>query len=312
MAEPKILRCGARRASWWLVAAGALLLTALAACGGLAQPSQPSVLPTPVATPTPPPPPRVALISIDGLRPDALTPEDTPNILALAERGSYTFAAQTIFPSTTLPGHASMLMGVEPSAHGITFDEYRETFELTRPTVFAVAHSAGKRTLMVVGKTKLKQLAATGTLDSFVLATRGDADVVNEAITLIPAGFDLLFVHLPQTDQVGHASGWMSAEYLEQLRQTDEAVGRLVSLLPLETTVIVTSDHGGQLKTHGSRDTLDMTIPWIIAGPLAVHRGPLKRPVRTVDTAPTVLGLLGLAPPSNCAGKLVSEAFEPQ
>jgi len=254
MAMPKILRPGSR--SWWLVAAGALLLTALAACGGLAQPSQPSVLPTPVATPTPPPPPpRVALISIDGLRPDALTPEDTPNILALAERGSYTFAAQTIFPSSTLPGHASMLTGVEPSAHGITFDEYRETFELTRPTVFALAHSAGKRTLMVVGKTKLRQLAATGTLDSFVLATRGDADVVNEAITLIPAGFDLLFVHLPQTDQIGHASGWMSAEYLEQLRQTDEAVGRLVSLLPLETTVIVTSDHGGRRTGPEARST---------------------------------------------------------
>ena len=59
---------------------------------------------------------------------------------------------------------------------------------------------------------------------------------------------NLLFVHLPQVDLTGHASGWMSAEYLAQLQQTDEAVGRLVALLPPEATVILTADHGGHLK----------------------------------------------------------------
>jgi predicted AlkP superfamily pyrophosphatase or phosphodiesterase len=254
----------------------------------------------------------VAIISVDGLRPDALTAEWAPHILALAQRGAYAFAAQTVYPSTTLPGHTSMLTGVEPSAHGVTFDEYRETFRLTTPTVLSLAHGAGKHTVMVIGKNKLRQLAVAGTLDSFVLATRGDVDVVNEAIALIPAGFDLLVVLLPQTDQTGHASGWMSAEYLAQVRQTDEAVSRLVSQLPPETTVIVTADHGGQLKSHGSRNRLDMTIPWIIVGPSVVHRGPLSRPVRTVDTAPTVLVLLGITPSPSCAGQLVSEAFEPQ
>lgn len=300
-----------RRAPKWLVTAAALVAIASFACG--AGPAQPSALPTPVATPTPTPaPPRVALISIDGLRPDALSQDRTPSILALAERGAYAIAAQTIVPSTTLPGHTSMLTGVEPSAHGITFDEYRETFQLQTPTVLALVRGAGRHTVMVVGKAKLKQLALAGTLDSFVLATRGDADVVNEAITRISAGFDLLVVHLPQMDQTGHASGWMSAEYLAQLQQTDGAVGRLLSTLPPETTVIVTADHGGKGRDHGTRDTVDMTIPWIIAGPSVVHRGPLSRPVRTVDTTPTILSLLGIAPPPSCAGKVVSEAFEPQ
>jgi len=291
------------------MASGVLVLAALtSACGSSL--TQPSAVPTPAATPTPPP--KVALISIDGLRPDALTATEAPNILALARRGSYTFAAQTVFPSTTLPSHASMLTGVEPSAHGITFDEYRETFQLTTPTVFSLARTAGKRTVMVVGKTKFKQLSVAGSVDSYVQATRGDVDVVNEAVVLLPAGFDLLFVHLPQVDHTGHACGWMSAEYVAQLQQTDEAVGRLVSLLPPETTVILTADHGGQLKTHGTRDKVDMTIPWIIAGPRVVHRGPLSRPVRTVDTALTVLNLLGVAPPANVTGKLVSEPFESQ
>jgi arylsulfatase A-like enzyme len=309
MAKSRVPRRESRRWARWLVAPGTLVVALAVACGGGL--TEPSALPTPIATPTPAPP-RVAIITIDGLRPDALTRDRTPNILALAARGSYAFAAQTVFPSTTLPGHTSMLTGVEPSAHGITFDEYRETFQLTTPTVLSLAHNAGMHTVMLVGKTKLKQLAVAGTLDSFVLTTRGDADVVNEAIVLIPAGFDLLVVHLPQTDQVGHASGWMSAEYLAQVQQTDAEVGRLVSVLPPETTILVTADHGGQLKAHGTKDKLDMTIPWIIAGPRVVHRGPLNRAVRTVDTAPTILSLLGITAPPNCTGKLVSEAFEPQ
>jgi arylsulfatase A-like enzyme len=151
-----------------------------------------------------------------------------------------------------------------------------------------------------------------GSTDSFVQATRGDVDAVNETIVLLPTGFDLLFVHLPQVDQTGHASGWMSAEYLAQVQQTDEAVGRLLSLLPAEANVILTADHGGQLKNHGTRERCDMTIPWIIAGPRVTHRGALTRPVRTVDTAITALSLLGVPAPPNATGKLVSEPFGAQ
>lgn len=287
------------------------LALALIACG--ANPTQPSAFPTPapVAVPTPVPVARVAIVSVDGLRPDALNSADTPQILALAARGAYTLAARTVFPSTTLPSHTSMLTGTETAAHGVTFDEYRDSFVLAAPTAMSLARDAGRRTAMVVGKGKLKQLALAGSLDGFVLATRGDVDVVNEAIVLLGGpGLDLLFVHLPQTDQIGHASGWMSAEYRAQLRITDEAVGRLLSLLPVGTTVILTADHGGQHKTHGTRDDVDMLIPWIVAGPRVVRRGPLTRPVRTLDTAPTALSVLGVPQPVGMTGKAVSEPFE--
>ena len=36
---------------------------------------------------------------------------------ALALRGAYTWAARTVTPSETLPGHASMLSGEEPKVH---------------------------------------------------------------------------------------------------------------------------------------------------------------------------------------------------
>jgi predicted AlkP superfamily pyrophosphatase or phosphodiesterase len=299
-----------------LAAGGALVLSVLTgACGSsLTQPSaMPTAFPTPTPTPTPPPPPKVALLSVDGLRPDALTTSGVaPNILALALRGSYTWSAQTIYPSTTLPGHTSMLTGLEPIAHGVDFDMYRDTFTLKVPTVLSLVHAAGGRSVMVVGKDKFRQLAASGGTDSFVIATRGDADVANEVIALLPAGFEMLFVHFPDVDVCGHTNGWMSSDYLDRVRKADEAVGRVLQALPAETTVILTADHGGQDTVHGTRQKLDMTIPWIIAGPKVVRRGALTCSVRTVDTALTILHVLGIQAPGNVTGSVVVEPFQPQ
>jgi predicted AlkP superfamily pyrophosphatase or phosphodiesterase len=66
----------------------------------------------------------VIIISIDGLRPDAVQSAPAPSILALTGRGSYSWSAQTILPSNTLPSHVSMLTGFLPEAHGVTWDDY--------------------------------------------------------------------------------------------------------------------------------------------------------------------------------------------
>ena len=310
MAEPT----KRHRARGGLAAGAALVLSVLTgACGNsLTQPTaMPTAAPTPTPAPTPPPPPKVALLSIDGLRPDAISSGVAPNILALALRGSYTWSAQTVYPSTTLPGHASMLTGLDPTAHGIDFDTFHDTFTLKVPTVLSLVHAAGGRSVMVVGKDKFRQLAASGGADSFVIATRGDADVANEVIALLPAGFEMLFAHFPDVDVCGHANGWMSSSYFDRVRKADEAVGRVLQALPAETTVILTADHGGQETVHGTRQRLDMTIPWIIAGPRIVRRGLLTRPVRTIDTAATILHLLSIEAPGNVTGSAVLEPFQP-
>ena len=308
MAEPD----GGRHSRRWTAAGGVLAAALSCACGNSL--TQPSAVPSPIAiptpTPTPPPPPRVALISIDGLRADAVSAENTPNIWGLVARGAYSFSAQTIFPSNTLPGHASMLTGVEPTVHGITFDEYQDAFQFSTPTALSLVHAAGKRSVMVVGKDKFRQLVGTGIVDSYTESKYGDEDIVNEAITRIPLGFDLLFVHLPQVDQVGHYAGWMSTAYLEQVKAADAAFGRLATYLPLGTTILVTSDHGGAQKVHGTTAKTDLTIPWIIAGPRVLRHGAISRNVRTTDTALTILAVLNITAPSNCTGKLVSEIFE--
>jgi predicted AlkP superfamily pyrophosphatase or phosphodiesterase len=284
-----------------------LLLLVLAGCGGSSSPSSPSTPPTPVPTP---PPPKAVVMSIDGLRGDAIGKADAPYIKGLAARGSYSYTAQTINPSNTLPNHVSMLSGYTPTVHKITWDDYLPSKgKLLVPTVFTLTRAAAKRSVMVVGKQKFDTFQDTGFIDVYVVTLRGDDDIANQAIVQVEVGFDLMFVHFPDVDLAGHAKGWMSADYLAKIKVADAAVGRLLAALPAETTVILSADHGGHDMMHGTTASTDTTIPWIIAGPSIRSGVVLTSKVSTMDTAATLIRVLGLNAPGDAQGVVVSEAF---
>lgn len=277
----------------------------LAGCGGAVSPAAPVV-------PTPPPaaPARVVIVSIDGLRPDAVQQVNPPNMMALAARGAHTWQAQTITPSNTLPSHVSVLTGYLPARHGIMWDDYLPANgQIKVPTLFIAARKAGRRTAMVSGKEKFNTLRDTAEMDVFVGGTRTDADVAEQAVAQLYAGVDLLFVHLPDVDLSGHATSWMSAAYKDKVAKADEALGRIMAALPENTTLIVTADHGGHGSVHGTTDRLDMTIPWIIAGPRVLPGYAITAPVANLDTSATAAFVLGLTLPADITGKPVMEAF---
>jgi predicted AlkP superfamily pyrophosphatase or phosphodiesterase len=285
-----------------------LALLLLAGCGGGSSPSQPTAA---VPAPTPAPSPKAVVISVDGLRGDALGKTEVPNLKALASRGSYTYQAQTINPSNTLPSHTSMLSGYTPALHKITWDDYLPARgKITVPTIFSAARTAGLRSVMVVGKEKFQHFKDTGMVDVFIHATRGDADIANQAILQAEVGFDVMFVHFPDVDLTGHALSWMSADYLTRVRYVDDAIGRLVAALPEHTTVIVTADHGGHDKDHGTTQAADMTIPWIALGPGIRAGFAITQKVTTIDTAATVARVLKISMSPDSEGKAVTECFQ--
>ena len=67
---------------------------------------------------------------------------------------------------------------------------------------------------------------------------------------------------------------------------------------------------GGHGYNHGSSDPRDVTIPWIAWGK-GVRPGVLQPSViRTMDTASTVLWLLGLTVPYDWDGRAVIDAYD--
>lgn len=62
---------------------------------------------------------RVIVAVFDGLRPDLVTPELTPNILRLASRGTWFRRARSVFPSVTRVATSAIATGAPPGVHGI-------------------------------------------------------------------------------------------------------------------------------------------------------------------------------------------------
>jgi hypothetical protein len=263
----------------------------------------------------------VVIVSVDGLRPDAIARFGAKNIGRMIREGSHTLAATTISPSKTLPSHTSMLTGEGPEEHGITWNtnETHTHATVAIPTVFAVAHEKGLRTAAFFSKGKFNHLEVPGSLD-YTQAPNGNGkwsakrtvgDVERHLAKERP---NLLFVHIGEPDYAGHLFGWMSWFYGRAVRQADDAVGRLLAAADRAYgkggyTVLLTADHGGHGRTHGSAMREDVTIPWIAWGKGVRAGSEVGGTVRTMDTAGSALWLLGVDAPEGWAGTAVTEAF---
>jgi predicted AlkP superfamily pyrophosphatase or phosphodiesterase len=307
-----------------LARAGLLVTLLIAACAPVARAperaaAQDAARPVPKGRVTD----HVLIVSIDGLRPDAIERFNAATMLRLMREGTYSQDAQTILPSTTLPSHTSMLTGVDVDVHGVTWnsDETSRLRPLTVPTVFGLAHAAGFRTAAFFGKGKLQQLHVPHTLDyvrslDIRVAWSGSARrTVNDVDGYLrQASPNLVFIHLVEPDYAGHLFGWMGRSYARAVSEADRALGLLIERAdarfgPRRYTLIVTADHGGHGRTHGTADPVDTTIPWIVWGE-GVRTGSTLAPVRTTDTAATALWLLGVAVPAQWTGRAVAEAFD--
>jgi arylsulfatase A-like enzyme len=264
----------------------------------------------------------VVVVSIDGLRPDAIETYGASTLQRLMREGSYTLKASTINPSKTLPSHTSMLTGQPPERHGVLWNNVAsaEADSIDLPNIFGVARANGYSTAAFFSKAKFQPLQLEGTLD-YSQAPGGwfgrwssERTVTDVAQYLEKASPNVLFVHLTDPDAAGHRGGWMSEDYGRGVLAADRAVNRLISIADRvygvgKFSLIVTADHGGHGTNHGSDDPRDVTIPWIAWGQ-GVKQGALTQStVRTMDTAATVLWLLAVAEPAEWMGQPVLEAF---
>jgi arylsulfatase A-like enzyme len=263
----------------------------------------------------------VVVVSIDGLRPDAIARYRPPTLERLIREGSYTLSATTILPSKTLPSHTSMLTGQPPERHGVFWNNVATADEdwIDLPNIFSVARRHGYVTAAFFSKAKFQPLQLRGTLD-YAQAPGGwfgrwSSERTMNDVTRYLQGErpNVLFVHMTDPDAAGHRAGWMTPDYGRAVLATDAALARLLALAGRgygsNFSLIVTADHGGHGNDHGSSDPQDVTIPWIAWGQ-GVRPGALAPSgVRTMDTAATVLWLLGVPKPLDWAGEPVTQAY---
>ena len=251
---------------------------------------------------------KVILISIDGMRPDGLTACGNPYVEELLQKGSYTLNAQTVFPSVTLPCHLSMFHSVTPQRHGTTTNAYMPQ---VRPIdgLFEQTARMGSRNASFYNWEPMRDLGrpgsvqAVGYMDAYA-AERVDAIIVDKVLEYIPVGApDFVFVHLAETDMKGgHDAGWMSETYFDTISRAIDGVKKIVDAHGEEYTVIITADHGGQDRIHGTDLPEDMTVPMIFLGK-AFAAGKVLENVSILDIAPTIATLMGVSIPREWEGK---------
>ncbi len=258
---------------------------------------------------------KVILISIDGMRPDGLKQCGNPYVDELEKIASYTFDAKTVFPSVTLPCHMSLFHSIPPERHGTTTNTYMPQ---VRPVsgLFEQIANAGKASAMYYGWEPIRDVSRPSSLKAseYINAysfDHTDAMLTDSALKYIKAAKpDFVFLYMVETDEKGgHDCGWMSQGYLDVICHAIDNVKRVIEETNGEYTVIVTADHGGHDRAHGTDMSEDMTIPMIFYGP-SFEPGKELKNVSILDIAPTIVDIMEVSKPREWEGKSLIQNME--
>ncbi len=251
---------------------------------------------------------KVILILADGMRPDAIA--DVTPAKEMMANGSYTLDAKTVFPSVTLPCHMSLFHSVDPMRHGTTTNTYAPQVRPI-PGLCEVLRAAEKKNAFFYNWEELRDLAKPDSLMCSYFYSghqEGWYELANEKVTKAAIDYikeespDFVFLYLGWTDEAGHKYGWMTEEYHRAVYESWNCIRRVMDAADDEYTVIVTADHGGHARIHGTELPEDMTIPILMQG-APFEKGKVLKDVSILDIAPTIAKLLGTEPHAEWEGK---------
>ena len=210
----------------------------------------------------------VLMISIDGLRPDAVLEAEkygltVPVLRSFLKEGSYAQGVVNVNPTVTNPNHTTLVTGVLPAEHGIYNNRpfaptaklpksYSSYDQIRATTLWGAAKAAGLKTGSIFWPVTKK---ATDIDFNLVEGNdEDDAKIADDAIALIEQkNPELLTVHFVWLDHQQHEYGPFSAEGNAALERIDTAVGRVVAAYRKTHpggVVAVVSDHGFDKVTH--------------------------------------------------------------
>jgi predicted AlkP superfamily pyrophosphatase or phosphodiesterase len=260
--------------------------------------------------------PKTILLAIDGMRSIALAEANCSHIKELKQRGSFTMQAQSVMPSITLPCFVSIFHSIPPSRHGTPHNTF---IPMARPVpgLVDVARAQGKKSAFFYNWEPLRDLNSPLSLsfacfkDNLYEGCDCDHYIAEQALYYMQReNWDFVFIYLGSLDLTGHTYGFFSPEYAQQLEHLDSAVEMILNWLPVETTLMLTSDHGGHARTHGTDSPDDMVIPWFMVGPNIRVGHEVASPISLLDIAPTFARLLEITPHPEWEGHCIDEAFK--
>ena len=251
---------------------------------------------------------KVILILADGLRPDAMMACGHPFAEEMKALATYSLYAQTVTPSVTLPCHMSLFHSVDPARHGTTTNTYTPQVRPIDGLVDVLA-AAKKKCGFFYTWEQLRDIARPGKWNAVEFLRCSQYKDANQLITpraikyITEQDPDFVFLYLADTDDTGHAFGWMGKEYMQDAYDALACVKQVYDCFGSDHTIIFLADHGGHDRTHGTEMPEDMTIPLFFMGE-RFEKGKILPTASIKDVAPTVAALLGVEPAEEWEGKV--------
>ncbi len=245
---------------------------------------------------------RTFIFGLDGAIGCSVREAHTPNIDTLISQGVKTYAAQTVFPSSSFEAWGAMFHGVGPEKHNLGGARPCPE-DAPWPSFMKLIHQEcpGSRLVSFSSWEPINSRIIEQSCGCHCVSAP-DPELVADASRYIRnSPPDMFFMQLDDINAAGHSHGFGTKAYLEQITITDALVGLMIDAITDagvfdESLVIILPDHGGEGKSNGSNHPGCMTTFWACQGPGVVQGGDIRE-INIIDTAAVVASALGLTCP---------------
>lgn len=271
----------------------------------------------------------VILLGLDGMSSADFSAAEMPTVKSLMDDGCWTLKKRSVLPSASAINWASMFMGVGTELHGYTTWGSKVPELESRvvnghgisPTMFSLLDEQMPDSEIgcIYDWSTIKCLIDSMAVDYTEQAVY--ADGCQDALCVLAEKYikekkpTLFAVCWDHPDHEGHTYGWGSAEYHDIMKELDKQIARIIQAtkdagIYDDTIFIVTADHGGIERGHGSISLNEMETPFIIAGKNIRKGGEFAESMMQYDVAATVTEIFNLEKPQVWVGRPVMSVFE--
>jgi predicted AlkP superfamily pyrophosphatase or phosphodiesterase len=184
------------------------------------------------------------------------------------KEGASTLHRRGVFPTSSSPNWASMIMGAGPEQHGVTSNDWETNkFEVSPttvgpggifPTIFGVLRQQRPEAIIACfhdwqGFGRLLERDAPNVIEHVKDAIETTSHACKYIKEKQP---HFTFIHFDGVDHAGHGFGWTSPQYYQAVALADSLIAAILDAIKEagmdeKTIVLVTADHGGKGTKHG-------------------------------------------------------------
>jgi predicted AlkP superfamily pyrophosphatase or phosphodiesterase len=247
----------------------------------------------------------LVFIGLDGWGGAYTSNADMPTVKRMMANGASSLDARCVMPSISWPNWTSLFYGTPP--------ERRSSDQIS--SIFTVAKNSGQENTSVLFYFwwELYKIC------SDEMAEKQEIKSDLESVQRIAAYFIenkpvLTAIVFDEPDHTGHSKGWGSQAYYAKLAELDGFIAMIEEAVKdagvYDTTVFVLSaDHGGSFRGHGSNTSKHRRIPLIIFGKGIKEGYVIPSPLSISDITPTMAAILGMEAPPEWTGNTLRDIF---